>query len=180
MKNYSKIKKSIYILCFLMSFQSFTQTKEANMGGKNEIKIDAFDLVFLTTLDMSYERIHNSGMSYGISALINFKDNDGYYEKFAITPFFRLYFFNKQDYGAKGFFAELFSKIASGNNWELFSGQEEKEYFDVALGFSIGKKWINKSGFTFELSLGGGRNLGLDKNSPDLTFRGGFSFGYRF
>ncbi len=179
--------RSLVLVSFLaFQLQILSQEKPRDMNSlkKHEVKIDAFDLAFLSTLDVSYERISNNNMSYGFSLFFNFKELEGYPEKQAITPFFRIYFFNKQDFGAKGFFVEIFSKFASGNNEYLntLSGLdlEKATYFDVALGFSIGKKWVNKSGFTFETSIGGGRNLGLDENSPSFMFRGGFSLGYQF
>ena len=183
------MKKIIYIILVTISFSSFAQTdtssvqtREISTIAKNEFKIDAFDLAFLSTLDISYERVHNSSMGYGVSLLLNFNKEDTFNDKFAITPFFRMYFFNKQDYGAKGFFAEVYSKFTSGENREYFLSDEEqtKDYFDISLGMGLGWKWVNKNGFILEISLGGGRYLGLDKNSPELSARGGVSFGYRF
>lgn len=176
------MKIYICILLVIISFSSFAQTEELDRVAKNEFKIDAFDLAFLSTLDISYERVNNSSMGYGVSLLLNFNKDDGYYDKFAITPFFRMYFFNKQDYGAKGFFAEVFSKFVSGENRDYFSFKEveDVDYFDMSLGMGLGWKWVNKNGLTLEISLGGGRYLGIDDNSPKLSGRGGISFGYRF
>lgn len=145
----------------------------------NEIRLDVFDAAFFSALDVSYERVNDSAIGYGVSIFANLRDtedNVAYYEKFAVTPFFRFYFFNKQDFGAKGLYAEVFSKFASGDNPDNLN----EDYFDAALGLSIGQKWVNKRGFMLEISFGGGRNIGLDDNSPDLTFRGGISLGYRF
>ena len=99
-----------------------------------------------------------------------------------INMLMAIYFFNKEDYGAKGLFVEVFSKFASGEDYDdvFNNGDEKVDYFDAALGLSIGKKWVNRRGFMLEISLGGGRNIGLDDNSPDFTFRGGVSLGYRF
>ncbi len=187
----NSLKKSYFKLLMLLFFlvcqsQLFSQEKNDDFSSlkKHEIKIDAFDLAFLSTLDVTYERVSANSMSYGLSVFFNFKEQGGYTENFAVTPFFRFYFLNKEDFGSKGFFVEIFSKFASGNNIfldSLFNFEvEDKKYFDAALGFSIGKKWVNKKGFTFEISLGGGRNLGLDENSPEFLFRGGFSLGYQF
>ena len=69
---------------------------------------------------------------------------------------------------------------------------QEEDFFDVALGAAIGQKWVNKKGWTFELSLGFGRYL-LVKDPeqllggpeirafrPKSAARGGFSIGKRF
>lgn len=183
MKNQLVLKRIVLIMIALNSIQSFSQSEKNISNLKNEIKLDVFDLAFFTVLDVSYERVSNKDYGYGISVFANFRKENSYYEKFAVTPFFRFYFFNKEDYGAKGFFAEVFSKFASGaNNTFLLNNNNtsDDQYFDVALGIALGKKWINKKGFSLEVSFGGGRNLGLDENSPELTARGGISLGYRF
>ena len=68
----------------------------------------------------------------------------------------------------------------------------DEDFFDVALGAAIGQKWVNKKGWTFELSLGFGRYLfvkdpeqllggpQIDSFRPTGTGRGGFSIGKRF
>ncbi|MGH1386027.1 hypothetical protein [Kordia sp.] len=174
----------LLVLLLFIGFQSYAQdTMSDDQFGvgdrQNEIRLDVFDAAFFSALDVSYERVNDTSIGYGASLFVNLRDTDenaAYYEKIAFTPFFRFYFFNEEDYGAKGLFAEVFSKFASGDNPDNL----DEEYFDAALGLAIGKKWVNKRGFMLEISLGGGRNIGLDDNSPDFTFRGGISLGYRF
>lgn len=146
----------------------------------NELKVDAFDAIVLTTLDVSYERALNDDMGLGISFLANFKKENGYYESFAITPFYRFYFLNNEDFGTKGYFVEAFSKFATGDTDIFDFNNKEKKYFDIGLGLGFGRKWIHNNNFLFETSFGIGRNLGLSENSPSITFRGGFSLGFRF
>ena len=119
-----------------------------------------------------------------------------------MTPFYRFYFFNKRDYGGAGFFAEIFTKFSSGKNdidyynfspsggsyWETV----EENFFDIAPGAAIGQKWVNKKGWTFQISGGVGRFLlNNDENNqelgrevdllrPEFLLRGGFSIGKRF
>lgn len=182
MKN--NFTRKLLVLFLFIGFQSYAQdTKSDDQFGvenrQNEIRLDVFDAAFFSAIDISYERVNDAAIGYGASLFVNLRDTDenaAYYEKFAFTPFFRFYFFNKEDYGAKGLFAEVFSKFASGDNPDNLN----EEYFDAALGLAIGKKWVNRRGFMLEISLGGGRNIGLDDNSPDFTFRGGISLGYRF
>ena len=57
----------------------------------------------------------------------------------------------------------------------------EENFFDIAPGAAIGQKWINKKGWTFEISGGVGRFLlNKDEIRPELLLRGGFSIGKRF
>lgn len=188
MKN--NFTRTLFAVFLFIGFQSYAQDTDSQddqygVGNRqNEIRLDVFDAAFFSAIDISYERVNDSAIGYGASLFLNFRNGEdgAYYEKFAFTPFFRFYFFNKEDYGAKGLFVEVFSKFASGENYNsIFGGSDEEiDYFDAALGVAIGKKWVNKRGFMLEISLGGGRNIGLDDNSPDFTFRGGISLGYRF
>jgi hypothetical protein len=182
-KNQQIMKKSIVLLLmFGLTSTAYSQEKTDQTIKKNEIKLDAFDLAFFSALDIGYENLFREEMSFGISMFINFKASETYYEKFALTPFYRFYFFNNQEKGSKGHYIEVFSKFASGTNKELEyynNTNLEDDYFDVNLGISVGKKWISNSGFVLEVSFGGGRNLGFSKSSPDYAFRGGVSLGYR-
>lgn len=188
------MKKIIYFVLITISFSSFAQIQvtaveeaKKSMVPKNEFKIDAFDLAFLSTLDISYERVDNSSIGYGASLLLGLNEEDIRNEKLAITPFFRMYFFDKTDYGAKGFFAEVYSKFVFGElsdiYYDSFSStykESNNEFFDISLGMGLGWKWVSKNGFILDVSLGGGRYLGIDENSPEFSLRGGVSLGYRF
>ena len=70
---------------------------------------------------------------------------------------------------------------------------EEIKTFDVAPGVGVGKKWVNRKGWTFEYMIGFGRflfansgndnpesNYGVDDYRPEGTFKGGISIGKRF
>lgn len=175
--------------------------------GQNELKLDLIDILSVPALDITYERIKDPYSSFGASLYLNAGDNDSasrnWTDKLSLTPFYRFYFFNKKDYGGAGFFAEIFIKFSSGRhdveyyNFSVNSGSdyiriEEENFFDIAPGASIGQKWINKKGWTFEISAGVGRFL-LNKdendsstgqeifsNRPEALVRGGFSIGRRF
>ncbi|MFY9243574.1 MAG: DUF3575 domain-containing protein [Polaribacter sp.] len=178
------MKKSIVLfLLFTLTLTSFSQEKTNETNKKNELKLDVFDLAFFSALDVGYENLFRDEMSFGLSMFINFKSSETYYEKFALTPFYRFYFFNNQQKGGKGNYVEVFSKFASGNNLDLEylnNSKLDDSYFDVNLGIAVGKKWISNTGFVLEISFGGGRNLGFSEASPEYAFRGGVSFGYRF
>lgn len=169
--------------------------------GTNEIKLDLIDLIAYPAFDITYEKIKNPYNSIGASLFINFssEQNSDWVDKFSLTPYYRFYFFNKKDYGGAGFFAEVFSKFSSGrteyniyyedqpsgfSRWE----SEIINQFDIALGASIGQKWVNKMGWTFEVNFGVGRFITNNQNEdyngyysrPEATVKGGLSIGKRF
>ncbi len=76
---------------------------------------------------------------------------------------------------------------------EPYSTTEEIKAWDIAPGVGVGRKWVNKKGWTFEYMLGFGRflftNSGnknldsdyeVDKHRPEASFKGGISIGKRF
>ena len=175
------MKKIILLIILLLTLKNYCQNTNDGSNLKNEIKLDVFDLAIFTAIDVGYERIIKKEMSFGLSVFINFKAEETYYEKFAVTPFYRFYFFDNTSKGNSGYYFEFFSKFASGTNLESINPiNTDKNYFDVNLGGAIGQKWISNDGFILEIYIGGGRNLGFSKNSPDFAFRGGISLGYRF
>ena len=64
------------------------------------------------------------------------------------------------------------------NNSNYTHTSENKTEF--AVGISVGGKFISKKGFTTEIYLGIGRNIGGNSNSLEAVGRGGISVGYRF
>ena len=98
----------------------------------------------------------------GATLFLNLDSNNDWNDKFVITPYYRFYFSKSEDFGSKGFFAEVFSKFAFGE-------ARMENYFDIAPGLAVGSKWINRKGFTFEILFGLGRNLLYDNESEKLT-----------
>jgi len=87
----------------------------------------------------------NKSNSIGLSMFINAGEEDNLtYRRFAINPYYRFYFYNSKEYGARGFFVEGFSSFASVKN----------ESLQVSLGMTIGQKWVTTKGFSFELFVG--------------------------
>ena len=68
--------------------------------------------------------------------------------------------------------------ITNSGNYNTQRNDETKTEF--AVGISVGGKFISKKGFTTEIYLGIGRNLGGDNGSLEAVGRGGISLGYRF
>ena len=176
--------------------------------GSHEIKLDVIDFLTLPALNIGYEKINDSYSSYGADLFFNFNDNNlssSWSEKFSLNPFYRFYFLNKTDFGGEGYFAEIFIKFSNIEyNRETYyndpmpnepySTTEEIKVWDIAPGFGVGRKWVNKKGWTFEYMVGVGRflfanngnddctNCGYDvyDNRPEATFKGGISIGKRF
>ena len=161
--------------------------------GQNELKIDFLDLLIFPALTVGYEKTNDSSSGFGATLFLNLGSNndDGidWNDKFVITPYYRFYFTKSEDFGSKGFFAEVFSKFAFGESQSFLNSlgidtYETDNYFDIAPGLAVGSKWINRKGFTFEILFGLGRNLLYEEDNNDgrstVVVRGGFSIGKRF
>ena len=175
--------------------------------GDSEIKLDVIDFLTQPALNIGYEIINDSYSSYGAEVFLNFNDNNtsrSWSEKFSLNPFYRFYFLNKTDFGGEGYFAEVFIKFANieydRNIYfydalpnEPYSTNEEIKAWDIAPGVGVGRKWVNKKGWTFEYMLGFGRylfassqndnpdsNYEVENYRPEATFKGGISIGKRF
>ncbi len=153
---------------------------------RDEFKINAFNLIAFTYMDLSYERLLHEETSLGVSVLFNVgNDNEilDYFRNFSITPYYRQYF-SKQY--AEGFFVEGFGMLNSGEDYYYSFDDQGNEtnsgetYTDFALGVSVGGKFVTKRGFIAEIYTGLGRNLLGDETAPEIVSRGGISLGYRF
>lgn len=162
-----------------------------SVAKRNEASIDVISGIAIPALNPRYEYIlgRYSGVGIDLFACIDGDDEfDDFseYENFSLTPYYRQYFFSKQDYGAKGFYAEGFVKFFTFEEI-MFSYENDsvsKEgYFDTSIGAGFGWKWMSESSFLVDLGLGIGRNLGLpgrDHLDQEVQFRGGLNFGWRF
>lgn len=155
---------------------------------KHEFRIDALEAILIPAVDLSYEYVLSRYSGVGVSASLNLsnENSDGFHD-FAITPYYRQYFFNKKEYGARGFYAEGLMRYATGvegdfvifvNGTEFRNEGDEWSLFGI--GFAVGQKWVSRNGFVFDLSGGVGRYFGASDNEPEFFFRGGFNVGYRF
>jgi hypothetical protein len=201
MKKYIIILLSIPSLLFAQSkdnevivIKSDTQIEEFTSSlGQNELRVDFLDLLVFPAITVGFEKIIDSSSGYGATLFLNIGGEDTigevYNDKFALTPYYRFYFLQSKDFGGYGIFAEVFTKFSSGN-YEKFNdfldqnqNNETLSYFDISPGLAVGKKWINRKGFTFELLFGVGRNLSTDDDSIARsagTIRAGVSVGKRF
>ena len=175
--------------------------------GNQELKLDVIDLLTQPALNVGYEKINDAYSSFGADLFLNLNEissSNSWYEKISVNPFYRFYFLNKTDFGGEGYFAEAFIKLSylhyDRETWYNRSGSrspyiiyEEIKTFDVAPGIGVGKKWVNRKGWTFEYMVGFGRfifansgnnnpdsNYWVDHYRPEGTFKGGISIGKRF
>ena len=130
--------------------------------------------------------LNNKYSGFGAAISLTLEEDYDFQEKFSFTPYYRQYFLNKKDYGARGLFVEGMLRLAGGVNEELtfdsntgFSTSVEENWFDLGAGLAVGHTWVSENGFVFELSFGGGRYL-LDSKADDFFLRGGVLIGYRF
>ncbi len=180
------MKTTILSICILFSILTFAQEnneKVSILEKKHEVKVGAIKLLAATVFEGTYEYVHSKDFTYGASVLFNFQKDNEFPEKFSATPFARFYFQESKEYGANGFFVEGFGKIIKGNNYVYNNStftDDEESFTATAIGLSLGKKWINSSGFVFEILVGAGRRLGSSEVAPDAFFRGDLNIGYRF
>ena len=209
------------LLCLLFFNQTFSQDvqqveiikndkqveKLIDELGDSEMKLDVIDVLSQPALNIGYEKINDSYSSYGADIFFNFNENNAsrsWSEKFSLNPFYRFYFLNKTDFGGEGYFAEVFIKFSNieydkntyfnnSSSGEPYMTSEEIKAWDIAPGVGIGRKWVNKKGWTFEYMIGLGRYIfaGSENDDipnggsvshfrPEASFKGGISIGKRF
>lgn len=177
------MKNALTAIVILLSIQF--STAQAPMDSpkdfserRHELKLETIKLLAVPAFELNYEYIKDVNQGFGAILLLNL-DKENYFEKLSLTPYFRFYFNTSQEYGAKGFFVKAFTSIYSGRDLDYFFGDERDDYFDIALGFGVGQKLINKSGFVFEYFIGVGRNL-LGNSDETILAKFGVNVGYRF
>ncbi|WP_347374899.1 hypothetical protein [Aequorivita sp. Q41] len=177
----------------LIGYSQESENKEYNTLGKHELRIDALEALAFTTIEINYEFIISKYSGAGAAISFNLSDEsiEGYGQNFAFTPYYRQYFLNKKEYGARGFFVEGSIQIAAGEYEDYYysynpiteihlEGTTNENWFETGIGLSLGQKWVSNNGFIFEISAGGGRYLLGTDYAPEAYFRGGILVGYRF
>ncbi|MDV7186242.1 DUF3575 domain-containing protein [Lutibacter sp. TH_r2] len=169
-------KITITLLLFITCFTMFAQD---NQMATNELKLNMSNLIGFKWFDVGYEHILNEESSIGASLLFSLdKDSEGLdeYRTFSLTPYYRHFFSNKY---AAGFFVEAFTMIHSGEEEISNSISTDEKYTDLAVGISVGTKWVSNRGFVAEIYAGIGRDM-FDQSDLEIVGRGGVSIGYRF
>ena len=194
------MKKQLFLILLTISVIAKAQTKsdaietesqksmtELSKKKRHSLSLDVIAGLVFPAFNPRYEYVLNKYSGIGADLNINFDDENGsqILEKFSFSPYYRQYFFSKEDYGAKGFYGEGFLKFYTYENDTYFFGDpiiNTKAYFETALGVGIGWKWVSNSGFFIDINGGLGRNLGFadDPNDRDLTGKFGVNFGWQF
>ena len=195
------IKKQLVLILLIISFIAKAQNKtdanetesqksmtELSKKKRHSLSLDVIAGLVFPAFNPRYEYVLNKHSGIGADLNINFDDENGsqILEKFSFSPYYRQYFFSKEDYGAKGFYGEGFLKFYTYENETYFFGDSintnTEAYFETALGIGIGWKWVSNSGFFIDINGGLGRNLGFvdDPNDRDLTGKFGVNFGWQF
>ncbi len=156
---------------------------------KNELSINAFNLVAFGAVDVAYERIIDPNSSWAIEGFILALNRESESADYIFTRTASLtgkykYFFSERS--AWGFYANGLVMLSTGEFFEeqydrdgFFTGTQDKKYTDLALGFGLGGKWVSKQGFFLDLNTGIGRNL-LNSDSPVVVGQFNVNLGKRF
>ncbi|WP_196888375.1 DUF3575 domain-containing protein [Aureivirga sp. CE67] len=163
-------------------------TKFSN-AKRHGLSLDVIAGLVFPAFNPRYEYTLNKYSSIGADVNINFDNENGteIMEKFSFSPFYRQYFFSKEDFGAKGFYGEGFLKLYTYENeydfyFNNYRETKTESYFETAIGVGIGWKWVSNSGFLIDINGALGRNLGFadDEDKRDFTGRFGINFGWQF
>jgi hypothetical protein len=148
------MKKALIIAVALcICFSVFSQENE-KAESQNELKFNLF-MTVISFPEITYERILSSSIGIGVTAGFPIEKRD---TKYQITPFCRFYF---SESTIKSFFIEANAAILGVKEYYFYSDYKTgtNNSTDFGLGFAFGYKYINKSGFIGELSLGLGRTF---------------------
>jgi len=182
------MKKIFTVIATLIFSLSYAQEENlVRNENKHEFRLDALEILAIPNLEINYEYILNKYSGAGIAASVSLDNDYKEYQAYSISPYYRQYFLNKKDFGARGMFVEGLLRFAGGevetNNFNsptpVNNTTNEGNWFDIGVGLVVGQKWVSDNGFVFEVSLGGGRYL-LDESNNEGFFRGGVLIGYRF
>ncbi len=156
---------------------------------KNELSINAFNLVVFGAIDVAYERIIDPSSSWSVEGFILALNRESESADYVFTRTASLtgkykYFFG--DRSTWGFYVNGMAMLSTGEYYEdiydmdgFYSSRVDQEYTDLALGFGLGGKWVSKQGFFLDLSTGIGRNL-LNSDSPIVVGQFNVNLGKRF
>ena len=177
-------KKFLLPILFSVFYSANAQNEIDPYQKNNEIKLNAIAPLW-QSFQASYERHLNHNSSLGLSfyyVLDNTKNEIDL--NYSISPYYRRYFGKKY---ASGWFVEGFGMFTSIDGKKIYTSEDHSTYtenpdvFDLAVGAGGGWKWVSKSGFLFEASVGyGGLLFNADKTDHTIVAKFGLSAGYRF
>ncbi|UGS24846.1 hypothetical protein [Flavobacterium channae] len=197
------MKKISCLFALFLGFSAFSQTNEKPINDsivplvlskKNEIKLDALNLIANGRLGISYERFLNKNVSVGVTGIVFNKksktddfltDDTRTLIDYQVIPYVR-YAMSKS--ATNLYYLEGFVNVNGGEFKELTTLNNgsadyvvvtKNDYNDVAIGGSIGYKLYFKESFLLDLTVGIGKNL-FNEDSPSTVARLGINLGYRF
>ncbi|MDR2476159.1 MAG: hypothetical protein LBD18_00025 [Treponema sp.] len=137
---------------------------------------------FIMDLEGQYKINNHLNASLTLSFLINNRTNFVYYDEsiygddindityeenifqFNVKP---MLIFRPLGTGLKGFYLGFYPNIG----WKVLSNEYESHLFtELGFGFSLGYKWIFRSGFTLQLGTGIGKTFSIPKKQKDYVF----------
>ena len=182
-----------FLLLFLFSISIQAQTPGDTLYkrdiAKNELSINAFNLVAFGAIDVAYERIIDPNSSWSIEGFVLALNRESESADYIFTRTASLtgkykYFFG--DRSTWGFYVNGMAMLSTGEYYDEYYddiryeySRVDKDYTDLALGFGLGGKWVSKQGFFLDLNTGIGRNL-LNSDSPVIVGQFNVNVGKRF
>lgn len=183
------------LFLFFVAIATFSQEETEEVFprdiAKNELSINAFNLVTFGAIDIAYERIIDSNSSWAIEGFVLALNRESEAADYIFTrtaSFTGKYKYYFGENSAYGFYVNGLAMVSTGEYYEeieTFDGvnynysRVDKEYTDLALGFGVGYKWVSKQGFFMDLNTGIGRNL-LNNDSPIIVGQFNVNLGKRF
>ena len=181
----------ITVLFILVSSVNFAQegTSRASQK-KHEFRFNPVSTIAFAAVDLEYEFILKPKTGIGLSVFFDYAGSrDAHAFGYEVSPYYRYYFWNKKGYNARGLYIEgsaLLTSVQARSEVQFADGRTRRlsdGATAVGAGIQIGQKWVIKNGFTFELSLEGGRYLASDEfsfNELGAYVGVGIGIGYRF
>ena len=164
------MKKIIFAIAILICHQNLFAQESNTSNNKNEIKFN-LPMAIYGLPELSYERIVEDNMSYGVSVSIgvdrpyNDYTGNGIPERAIVCPYYRVYFGKKR---AAGFYIE--GNMAVANQKEINQPTYDyttglttyKDVSSTGFGFggALGIKLLAKNGFVGDIYAGWGRLFG--------------------
>jgi hypothetical protein len=182
------MKRIIFGIAILICNQNLFAQESNTSNNKNEIKFN-LPMAIYGLPELSYERIVEDNMSYGVSLSIGLDKPYDYYsgngipERAIVCPYYRVYFGKKR---AAGFYIEGNMAVSSQKQKNVpdYTSSGAYVYKDVTstgfgFGGALGVKLLAKNGFVGDIYAGWGRLFG-DNASYNGYPRLGVCIGRRF
>lgn len=180
------MNKSVFSLlaCLVIGMLYGTQTASAQnydkidpLAHRHEVKLNVAKAVISLRPEVEYEYILRPDMGLGGRVCVALGENSRTKEmmgNFQVMPFFRWYFTANGESArsvARGFFAEVNTAITSYSHHTkyyesaldesyLTKDPDSSSFVALGLGISVGWKYVSRGGWTCDLGIGVGRNLG--------------------